>query len=412
MGSFELDKLSVDFLYDRYKKNRLDVQPDYQRSKAWSDKFKYELIDTVLKEWPMGLIMLNLDHKPDSDGKPVDFHDVVDGQQRLRCLFEYMDGTEQWTQDAGKKGNKLVAFGSLSDSAQERFTEYRVSVALMREYDTDEILDVFSRLQNAKPLRIGERLKALRTPHKSYLKEITDHPLFELADKTRDAHWNLAAVIYLGMYNDNPLARHEYDPLAAFLQDHSSFDEKRSQKAVGDAKRIMNLMRRTFQEAIAQDGTFIDKVRNPRLFKWAFASLSMLDRDYLLQGREHLLAKGLREYQYARETEDTPEWIAYLVTGRTGRIDTDDVRVCLEYLKNQMIYAASLSPKDPQRFFNPEQRKKIYEKSLGYCQSCGIELSETNFHADHIVPYSQGGQTTLENGQALCTACNRKKGAS
>ena len=344
MGSFELDKLSVGFLYDRYKKNRLDVQPDYQRSKAWSDKFKHELIDTVLNEWPMGLIMLNLDHKLDSDGKPVDYHDVVDGQQRLRCLFEYRDGTEQWTKDAGKKGNKLLAFGDLSDSAQERFTEYRVSVALMRDYDTDEILDVFSRLQNAKPLRIGERLKALRTPHKPYLKEITDHPLFDLGDKTRDAHWNLAAVIYLGTYNDNPLERHEYDRLAGFLQGLDSFDEKRSQKAVGDAKRIMNLMRRTFQEAITQDGTFNDKVRNPRLFKWTFASLAMLDRDYLLQGREHLLAQGLRGYQIARDKEETPEWLAYLVTGRTGRIDTEDVRVCLEYLKKPDDRRCELAP--------------------------------------------------------------------
>ena len=54
MGNFELDKLSVAFLYDRYKKIRLDVQPEYQRSKAWSDKLKHELIDTVLNEWADG----------------------------------------------------------------------------------------------------------------------------------------------------------------------------------------------------------------------------------------------------------------------------------------------------------------------------------------------------------------------
>ena len=414
MGSFELDKMTVSFLYDLYKRDRLDVQPEYQRSKAWSDKLKYELIDTALNEWPMGLIMLNVDQKPDSDGKPVDYFDVVDGQQRLRCLFEYLDGVEEWASKNAKKSSKLLQYGSLSEAAQERFKVYRVSVALMRDYETDEILDMFSRLQNGRPLRIGEKVKSLRSPHNPHLKELTDHGLFELGGasihKTRDAHWNLSAVFYNGMYNNNPLERHEYDRLAEFLQDSHRFDENRAKKAVADSKRIMNLLRKTIQEAISQDAAFLEKVRSPRLMKWTFACIATLDKDYSLTGREHLLAKGLRNYHSAREKEESPEWVAYLSTGRTGRMDTGDVRVCLEHLKNSMIQAATLEPKDPQRFFSSEQRKKIFEKSSGYCAFCSIGLSETNFHADHIVPHSQGGQTTLENGQALCTACNTKKG--
>ena len=415
MGSFELDKLSVAFLYDRYKKGRLDVQPEYQRSKAWPDKLKLELIDTALHEWPMGLIMLNVMQRPDSGGKPIDYHDVVDGQQRLRSLFEYMDGTEEWTKDSGKKGKKVYPYGSLSESDQERFTEYRVSVALMKDYETDEILDVFSRLQNGRPLRIGEKVKALRTPHKSYIKDLTEHGMFSLGGsvhKTRAAHWNLAAVFYKGMYRDNPLDRHEYDRLAEFLQNNQIFDEKRAQKSVVDTKRIMNLVRKTIQEAIELDAGFSEKVSSPRLINWTFATLAMLEREFSLTGREHLLAKGLRDYQTAREQEESPEWRAYLVTGRTGRIDTDEVRFCLEQVKGRMIHAAGLQPKDPQRLFSADQRADIYDKSGGSCASCGIELSETNFHADHIVPYSQGGKTTVENGQALCIACNLKKSST
>ena len=178
MGSFELDKMTVDYLRDRYQRGRLDVQPDYQRSKAWSDKLKRELVDTTRNEWPMGLIMLNVDQKPDSDGKPVDHFDVVDGQQRLRCLFEYMDGVEDWTTTVSKKTKDFTPYGSLSEAAQERFKGYRVSVALMKDYETDEILDVFSRLQNGKPLRIGEKVKALPTgTQKAPTLEWTSHTL-------------------------------------------------------------------------------------------------------------------------------------------------------------------------------------------------------------------------------------------
>ena len=413
MGSFELDKMTVDHLRDRNQRDRLDVQPDYQRSKAWSDKLKRELVDTVLNEWPMGLIMLNVDQKPDSDDKPVNHFDVVDGQQRLRCLFEYMDGTEEWARNKSKKTKDFTPYGSLSEAAQERFKEYRVSVALMKDYETDEILDVFSRLQNGRPLRIGERLKALRSPHKPYIKAITNHGLFGLEGaskhKSRDTHWNFSAIFYKAMYNNNPFDRHEYERLEEFLHNGQSFDEKQAKKTVNDVKRIMNLLRKTIQEATKQEAAFVEQVRKPRLIKWTFACITMLDQDYSLTGREHLLAKGLRIYHAAREKEESPEWLAYLGTGRTGRIDTDQVRVCLEQIKSNMVNVADLEPKDPQRFFTSLQRKQIFDNSSGYCSLCGIELSMTNFHADHIKAYSNAGRTTTENGQALCSACNWKK---
>lgn len=211
------------------------------------------------------------------------------------------------------------------------------------------------------------------------------------------------------MYNKNPLERHEYERLAKFFQDNEVFADSRAKRAFADSKRGMNLLRKVIQGATSQEPSFVEKVRSPRFMKWSFACVAILDQDYSLTGREHLLAEGLRNYHSARDKEESPEWLAYLSTGRTGRIDTDEVLVCLEQLKSSMIQAASLEPKDPQRLFSSEQRKKIFEMSSGSCVSCFIVLSETNFHADHIKPHSQGGKTTLENGQALCAACNVKK---
>lgn len=47
--------------------------------------------------------------------------------------------------------------------------------------------------------------------------------------------------------------------------------------------------------------------------------------------------------------------------------------------------------------------------SNGKCAHCGENL-ESNYHGDHIEPYSKGGKTELFNGQALCASCNIKKG--
>jgi 5-methylcytosine-specific restriction endonuclease McrA len=46
----------------------------------------------------------------------------------------------------------------------------------------------------------------------------------------------------------------------------------------------------------------------------------------------------------------------------------------------------------------------------GACERCGNRLGR-EFHADHVQPFSKGGATTLNNGQALCASCNLRKGA-
>lgn len=42
------------------------------------------------------------------------------------------------------------------------------------------------------------------------------------------------------------------------------------------------------------------------------------------------------------------------------------------------------------------------------CGICGCELPEY-FECDHLVPYSEGGPTTLQNLQALCLPCHLDK---
>jgi 5-methylcytosine-specific restriction endonuclease McrA len=61
------------------------------------------------------------------------------------------------------------------------------------------------------------------------------------------------------------------------------------------------------------------------------------------------------------------------------------------------------------RRFNKSEHVALFIAADGNCTVCGIPLPDS-FHADHIVPYSRDGETDVVNGQALCAACNLKKG--
>ncbi|MBI1327449.1 MAG: hypothetical protein GC136_07375 [Alphaproteobacteria bacterium] len=57
---------------------------------------------------------------------------------------------------------------------------------------------------------------------------------------------------------------------------------------------------------------------------------------------------------------------------------------------------------------------KVLEKDNFKCVFCGKSPTTdigTRLHIDHIVPFSKGGKTILENLQVLCVECNLGKGA-
>ncbi|GAA1065273.1 DEAD/DEAH box helicase family protein [Streptomyces asiaticus] len=61
------------------------------------------------------------------------------------------------------------------------------------------------------------------------------------------------------------------------------------------------------------------------------------------------------------------------------------------------------------RRFTSAERVALYLAANANCATCDAEL-EPGWHGDHVTPYSAGGPTDVINGQALCPACNLKKG--
>ena len=54
-------------------------------------------------------------------------------------------------------------------------------------------------------------------------------------------------------------------------------------------------------------------------------------------------------------------------------------------------------------------KRTVYEQQGGICPICKNHFEFSEMAGDHIVPWSKGGKSVLENLQMLCTDCNLKK---
>jgi 5-methylcytosine-specific restriction endonuclease McrA len=55
-------------------------------------------------------------------------------------------------------------------------------------------------------------------------------------------------------------------------------------------------------------------------------------------------------------------------------------------------------------------RRNIFARDNNQCQFCAKKFPTSELSLDHVVPRSQGGQTTWENIVCACVGCNVRKG--
>ncbi len=411
----EMDKFNADWwplkeFREQQEMGRLNLSPAYQRSRVWTDEQRYSLIESVSQGFPIGLVMLNVIDSVEDD-VPIKHFDVVDGQQRIRTLLEYMTGSEEWATVTTR--NEFQPFAKLKIAVQKNFYSYKVPIALMTKFDDEEINEIFTRLQEGKPLKPGEKLKSM-TAASLYatIRSIADNEIFELSDsalKIRDSHWMLATAFFKAGYTDEVFGRMEYQNLHKFLKD-ANFDSRKAIRTVEAVRKVLNFEQKVITDAIEIWPKFASYARTARVVKWLFFALWKMLDDYALSGKERDAAEGVVHYYKAIEVERSAEWTDYLNAGRTGRVDTEAVKACIAELSNKILNYSGAEPKDPQRNFTKEQREEILDTAGRKCAGCGTSLSKSNYHADHKHPHSKGGKTTLSNGRALCSDCNRRLG--
>jgi Pyruvate/2-oxoacid:ferredoxin oxidoreductase delta subunit len=82
------------------------------------------------------------------------------------------------------------------------------------------------------------------------------------------------------------------------------------------------------------------------------------------------------------------------------------------YMLSVIQEVMGIAPVEPsttyrKKVISQKLRTAVFERDLYRCVRCKTHL---DLCADHIVPESKGGETSIDNLQTLCRSCNSSKG--
>lgn len=337
----------------------LCIRPEWQRAFVYTDKQRDLVVDTVVKNMPLGIMYWM---KNRNTGK----YELMDGQQRTLSLLQYC---------AGAYSIDYRYFHNLSQTEKDQILDYELLVYICEGTD-EERREWFQRINVAgATLTNQELLNSIYSglwcqDAKKYFSK-PGGPCYQIAEKylTGSAIRQDYLETALGWICDRDgidipeyMAQHQQDATALELWSYfrSVIDWVDSLFGANYRKKLMK-------------GLPWGEYYNSFVLgqKKSYSPIDLETRlSELLQDEDITNQKGLYEFLLGGETED------------------------------RLLHIRAFSEKD---------KRRKYEEQGGVCAHCGEYVEYEACEADHVTPWSQGGHTEYGNLQILCKKCNRSK---
>ena len=436
-------------LIDFHKDANLFVKrPPYQRKNVWPTHKKQALIDSFFRRHYVPDIVLREVHTPDHLMK----YEVVDGQQRINAIQEFFAKEFKLPKslaDITKEDGKY--YGDLSPEVQKHVEQQTLNATVLggltdpkKKQNQRLVAEVFWRLQQGESLSYIEvEHSKLYSATRNFITKYADDLSFDY-DKYESRNYNPTQHRFFKIISmDNSRLQH-LALLARFcmLESHQGstdlglpylrkFIDDWKDKKLGEfenspeAKRCLktlDILYKIFKEdPSVRKGGVIPELDREYIIVSIYLLASRLVNGYWNFKPEHYdkFRKFVRKFyqRWQSQDDDDNEMLSF----RDQRQQNSKAVEIRDQLITKWFfeYCPELDQLDPQRNFSYLQRIKIYRKDKGICQACLAEgLSKEDatvpwnqFEADHLIPYSKGGKTTIENGQVLCRRHNRSLGS-
>jgi len=153
------------------------LDPAWQRGAVWTKQKKALLIDSIIREYDIPKLYL----RSISPGGAHKF-EVVDGQQRLRAIWDYLDGSYCLANDAEDIGDQEIrgkSFSQLSARLRNKILNFKIVVAYVENAQEPELSVLFARMQMGVALNPAELRNAIQCPIRHLIDSIArEHDFF------------------------------------------------------------------------------------------------------------------------------------------------------------------------------------------------------------------------------------------
>ena len=327
---------------------KLNIRPKYQREFIYDDKKRNAVIETIIKGFPLNVMYW----VKNEDGT----FEVLDGQQRTISFCQYVSGDFSLNNRA---------FHNLTEPEKQRILDYKVMVYFC-EGDEDEKLAWFQVINIA-----GERLteQELRT---------ATYPGPWLSDaKLKFSKRNCAAYLKGNKYLTGEAIRQDYlETALKWINEGKVHEYMSKHQHDPNANELYAYFLRVIEWV---EMTFVKYRKEMKGIEWGYLYNQFKDAVFDTKKLEEEISRLM-----ADDDVTSAKGVYYYVLTREEK-----------YLSI--------------RAFDNRMKRAADERQKGICAKCGEHFELEEMEADHITPWSKGGQTIAENCQMLCRDCNRRK---
>lgn len=343
---------------------KTNIRPPYQREFVYSDDKRNKVIETLSRNLPLGVIYL----AKNADGTM----EVIDGQQRIMSICKYLNGDFSVNGIADFLNEKTFNCELHKNTAiYKQIMSYNNLLAYIVEGDDDEKLEWFRTINIS-----GEKLTDQELLNANYTGE------WLCSAKRKFSKTNCVAFKKGNkLVNGSPIRQDYLETALSWIS--------------GGKENIKEYMGKHYQDENAEP-----------LWDYFVEVIEWVEKTFTYRKE----MKGIDWGKLYREYGKVDYNVAELEEKVKALMADDDVNS----KKGIYEYVLSNCSKDKERHlsirkFSDKDKRTAYEKQNGICPICGKHHEIEEMEGDHIVAWSKGGKTTIDNLQMLCKKCNREK---
>ncbi|MCQ4618953.1 DUF262 domain-containing protein [Corynebacterium sp. CCUG 59401] len=181
MDAFSIESKTVADFWGMHQRNELILQPDYQRKVVWPQEAKDSLMETILLGYPIPEIYL--EYATDAEGNQT--VSVVDGQQRLSALIQYLsnDYSLDSLSDERSLEFREKYFQDLPEDVRKAFFQYTFPVRKLLNLNDTTVREIFARVNRVNMTLTNQEIRNALLPGRfmDFLRDCVSHSVNQRA---------------------------------------------------------------------------------------------------------------------------------------------------------------------------------------------------------------------------------------